>query len=479
MKTLFSAITISFFLIGYLLNAEELLPFFGLGLIFLIAIYLKTLRDKYPIYRNWFCPSYILLLGLIIVCFQTPLNVFCKIAPFTTYMSFRYSDLLTKCTYLGLVCVSSYLCGNLLNPNCRIPDTHKRTDNPVLWPWLFLMPILLSLFIVNIDITAFVSGKDYVGSGAYDRIAHTFSYFEQLLDVDIVIVTSLITYRLIKKNEIVSWKCYIKEFPVVYWVVVGGYMLLRLLSGDRGPVLYTICLIFYSYLMCTKHRFKLLYVLSIVICGALTITIIGITRGGNLDQSFSERLEAAMNKEEMSRPSILPPTQELATSINTEFIAVHAIDKSNVSYNYGKYTFYALIGSIPGSSAILTTIFGVDMRSTLSSEYITIYDKGLQYSYGLGTSPMGEFYLEFGVVGCIIGLLFLGWLYSYVNKIILGNNKYISVYMIIFALKMASIAIYIPRSSVGSCMSKALYVMLIFWVLNTFFTLFKFKPITQ
>ena len=474
MKPFIILITLISFIIGYAMNIEELLPLFALWLIIYIVYYGRSLCDSNILYRNWFCPSYILLFGLLIVCFQTPLNIFLEKASFTAYMPVRYERYLVQCSYLGLLSVAAYISGGLVNPNCSIPPSHKKTKY-VLWPWLVLLPVMLGLFVININIANFLSGSDYIGSGGYNRSANLSSYFEQLLDVNIIIVTSLITFRQINKCEVLSFKKFLGSFPAIYWIVVAVYLILRLLSGDRGPVLYALCLIFYSYLMCTKHRFKLATVLILILVAAIATTLIGITRTGNLDQSFIDRLESAIQEDNISKPSILPPTQELANSINTEFIAVDAINNSGQSYNYGKYTFYALISSIPGSSYILSNLFDVDMRSTMSSEYITIYDKGYRYSYGLGTSPMAEFYLEFGAFGCMLGLFFLGWLFSYVNQVILGNNRNISIYIIIFSLKLASVAIYIPRSSVGTCMAKAFYIVIIFWVLNKLFNVFRVK----
>lgn len=245
-----------------------------------------------------------------------------------------------------------------------------------------------------------------------------------------------------------------------------------MLSGDRGPVLYSGCLVFYSYLMCTKYKFRLTTVLILIVSAALFTTILGIARDGDLNQSFIDRIENASSNSGDRKPSVLSATQELANSVNTEFIALKASEENNFKHTFGKYTFFALVGSIPGSSFILGNIFGIDMRDTMSSEFITIYHSGSAYGFGLGTSPMAEYYLEFGMIGVIIGFYFLGWLFNHLDHVVFGANAKTPIWLIIITLKLSSVAIYIPRSSVPSCISKALYTLIIFLALNFCFNLF-------
>jgi len=224
--------------------------------------------------------------------------------------------------------------------------------------------------------------------------------------------------------------------------------------------------------MCSKHRFKLLTVIAIILVAAMFTTFMGVVRGGDLNKSFIERVESASTVSGNEKPSVLPSTQELANSVNTEFIALRAGNENQFDYTYGKYFFYALIGSIPGSSYILSNIFGVDLRNTMSSEYITIYHSGFRYGYGLGTSPMAEFYLELGILGVCLGFIFLGWLFNHLDYAVFRANFKTPMWFIIVTLKLSSVAIYIPRSSVPSCISKAIYTLIIFLVLNAVFQLF-------
>lgn len=471
---IFYASLIVVFLIGFLLDLEALIPI-GWWLVALsIVIYFrcKKKEDKYT--SNWLNPSYLLLFGILIVALQTILNVTVGLAPFSVYISESYEKYLTKATYIGFISVVTYLLGNCIKIR-PIQIKAKWRMNYALSPWLVLMVVFFSLFIIHIDIASFISGSTYAGSGAYNRVIESSGYYEQLLEVSFVIIVSIVTYTNLGKTNKLKIREFLISFPIVFWIVLILYMLLRMLSGDRGPVLYSMCLILYSFLMCTKHRFSLITVVSLIVGAAFFTTLLGVVRNGNLNQSFWERVENASLVDNVKKPSVLSSTQELANSVNTEFIALSASEAPDFNHTYGKYTFYAIIGSIPGSSYVLTNFFGVNLRETMSSEFITVSHFGNNYRFGLGTSPMAENYLEFGILGIVLGFIFLGWCFNHLDYVVFRSDARTPLWLIIIALKLSSVAIYIPRSSVAGCISKALYTLIIFLVLNFVFQLFQRK----
>lgn len=467
--------------IGYMLESSSFLSVgWGLVLVAVVAYFMHKKRQL-GVVNNWLNPSYLLLLVIVIVSLQTIINISVGIAPFSTYMPSTYRPYLIQATYVGFISIIAYLCGNSVRiAHFRIIS--KRRREYVLTPWLILLLIFFVLFLINIELAEFINGSVYIGSGAFNRDVSNSGYYEQLLDVTLVIVTSIVTYRNLGKQEKMTIRSFLSSFPIVFWVVLILYVLLRMLSGDRGPVLYSICLVFYSYLMCLKHKFRLITVMAFIGSAALFTTLLGVARSSDLNLSFMERIESASLNSENNEPSVLYATQELANSVNTEFIILKASHEEGFSFTYGKYTIFALIGSIPGSSYLLSNIFGVNMRDTLSSEFITKYHLGSQYGFGLGTSPMAEFYLEFGLIGIIIGFYFLGWLFNHLDYSVFQANEKKPIWLIIISLKLSSLAIYIPRSTVPGCVSKALYTLIIFLVLNYFLQLFaktKFRKIEK
>lgn len=47
---------------------------------------------------------------------------------------------------------------------------------------------------------------------------------------------------------------YLKSIPMLLLLVIGFYMGLRMMSGDRGPVIYTGLMLFYSYVITTQKK---------------------------------------------------------------------------------------------------------------------------------------------------------------------------------------------------------------------------------
>lgn len=446
-------------------------------LLYSIIAWVYHLAHQDKLYKNAICVSYIILLSLLVVNLQTTLNVFFGVGEFTEYLKFNFQKYYFKCYYLGIISITAFMLGCCYYKNGIGSNRNRTSDDaaPSVAIWLCLLPLVFFMFVININLAAFISGSDYVGSGGYQREISTSSYYEQLLDVNIVIITAIMVKKIRHQSNSVDLRTFIASFPIVYWIVVVGYILLRLLSGDRGPVLYSLCLLFYAYIMCSHKRIGLVTAIVLIAIGASFITTLGIVRGGDLNESFSERVQTALTSENDKAPSICPSTQELANSVKSTYIAVEDLETDRTNYTYGKYNLFALISCVPGSSYVLSKLLGINLRETLSAEYITISYMGYKYSFGLGTSAVAEFYLDGGLLFCIIGFILVGMLYRCVDEIILGNKRSYPVWIIIVALKLASTAIYIGRASAASSLAKALYCAIIFLALNFIVSLFQSK----
>jgi len=334
--------------------------------------------------------------------------------------------------------------------------------------WSILSFVLLCAFIVNIDINSFLTGLDYEGSGASDRIIKKSSYFEQLLNCSVVVVLALQSRRLAQSNEPVELKTFLASYSPMFKLTIFVYILLRLLSGDRGPVIYTICAIVFSYWIISRKKVSFIKFASFVLCAAICVTALGIVRGLDKELSFADRVADAqgiMSKNELR--SVCKPTQELANSVNCNFIAVHDINEGVTSYKYGAYNFIALIGSIPGSSFVLSKVFGVNLHDYMSSEYLTISYFGKNYPFGLGTTAVADFYLDFGALVSFLLFFFCGVIYKKIDYMYtIQPLRKASIPMIIFIIKISSIAIYTSRFSFAGTMASALYIIIIYYVIH-------------
>ena len=106
------------------------------------------------------------------------------------------------------------------------------------------------------------------------------------------------------------------------------------------------------------------------------------------------------------------------------------------------------------------------MRSSfLCAEYITRSFFGDYYPYGLGTTTTAEGILDFGLLGCFLLNLIFGFLLKRID-ILFTYTKQMSMLVVIVALKFASESIYLPRFSYTGMLSKAIYIVILFFVVN-------------
>ncbi|MBD5585002.1 MAG: oligosaccharide repeat unit polymerase [Clostridia bacterium] len=443
---------------------------FSLTLIyFLLSLY------KFNPNRNqkivWLTPSNFLLLGLIIVNLQTLLNVYFNYGTLDFYLEAASNESMKDTVlYFSIIGFNFYFIG-LESFKFDINKGHRNRKLTTISLWGYLTAIVFIYFLMNIDLISFMTGMTYRGSGAYDRIREDSEFAENLLNVFFTIYISIYAYNHFLDKRTVNFKAFIKEIPLIFWIPFLLYVLLRALSGDRGPVIYNILLLFFAYFMVVQPKIKLLYVLSGLFFGASLVTIMGIARGLATDKSVGAKFSEAIEMSSDSKPSIFPATQELGNSINCNFIAVTDIEEEKTHYRYGANTLFNIISAVPGTYSITRKMLDIDPVQFSTSEYLTVSLFGAQYRFGLGMSAFSEFYLDGGLLGIVCGFFFLGVLYKFVDTVVLNPSRY-SIYVIIFVLKLASICVYLPRSSMGYGIGKALYGVIIYYILNHLFILF-------
>lgn len=439
----------------------------------LLYLYYKVgARRDSVLYNSWLRPTYLLLISLLIVNFQSILNALMGLAPIEAYLkSSSYSSCAGSVLSLSLACTTSFLIGsNLVVKPFKFRNTRRVNSALSLKIWTLLSIVFFILFVAHINLYSFLSGIDYENSGAADRVASTSSYYEQLFNTAMIVVLAIFSNSMCCIKHL-SLLAYIRKMPKMFLVVSCLYILLRMLSGDRGPVIYTICAFLYSYLLVSKKHIKLRYVIVMLLFGSIGITLLGIARDLDKDMDFTKRIQTAATEIHSSDavPSLSNVTQELANSVNCTFISVYDIKNEKVQFRYGEYSLFSLIGSIPGSSFVLTKFFGVNLREKMSSEYITTSYFGKYYPLGLGTSAVADFYLDFGILGAIIMFFFMGVFYRKIDyEYVYNQLGPLTVVWTIIILKISSLAIYTPRSSFASTFSSALYIAIIYYVINIF-----------
>ena len=433
---------------------------------FIIGIY----KEK-DIYTFWVRPSNIFILSLLVVNLQILLNSYLGLDSISAYLGTdKYSQYTGKTLIFGCIGINAFLIGNMFK-------VHPKHNKCLCYPkgvllWVIFSVIIFLLWFVNIDLLSFITGMDYQGSGAADRESSSFSIFETLFDVFVTITVSIITRNnLLKGKDGWSIIKYIRSIPFVFLIVVSIYIILRLLSGDRGQALYMGLMFFFSFIIVSGKRIRLSILILLISLGAFSMTTLNVIRGfRNPNETFSHKVERAFNamSEEKGIKTISPLTHELANSVNCNFIAIHDIDRGVTDFKLGAYNACGLIIGIPGSNRISQALFGLNMYRYATSEYVTISFFGENYQVGLGTTVLVDFYLDFGILGMIIGLLIVGIIYKLVDSSIINHPT--NIFLIIIVLKFASMAIYIPRASLAFVGCRIIYTFIVYKLVSFLFT---------
>jgi oligosaccharide repeat unit polymerase len=449
----------------------------GLTLLFVLTCIRLNCKRRPQIYKNIANASYILLVGLLIVNFQTIANTIVGFAPISYYLnSYDYSLYTGKVTFMSCMAVCSMVWAHsVYNPKKKIIKNDIYINVGNLWIYLSLAAFIA--FLLHINVSFFISGEDYFNSGGYDREIKSYAVYEVLFDV----FNTISLASIIKRNSsyrIQNFFEFIKKLPWIYTAINCIYVFLRLVSGDRGPVIYTLLMFFFAFIYMTKIRLKPILIVLLGIIAIFSIAMLNVMRSEDSSLNLTDRILYGLQDRQgkIEQNSISPYTQELASSVNCNFIAINDIHKGKTDYKYGQYSFLQLLGAIPGFSSIYQKFFGANYMG--SGEYITRSYSGNYYSYGLGTTPVAELYLDFGCIGVILGFILIGIVYKHVDYKLLSKRDSSMISLILF-LKFASMCIYLPRSSLFFIATKGFYIVFFYMSITLILSLFSKKVINS
>lgn len=414
-------------------------------------------------------PFFILLLSCTIVNFQGIIDH--DLLGYSNFFDeFKLERFTDKCLYLAVIGQTSLTLG-YINYNPRF--SKRRINESFLNSKVLsiLLIIAFCLFILFIDVKAFMIGDaSKVNNGSAEREVGTFSlYSEVLLTAIIIIYISTNAFRLRCLNKKIGIKDYIHSYGIPFWIVYLAYLFLRLLSGDRGPVIYNLAILYFGYVYVSGFRLSLKGTLVLLFIGALAITLMGIARQQSTTLSFIDKVSTASTTfQDSENNSILPVTSELAGSGKIAAIAINGTEeKKSLHYGYGQYEICTIVLKIPFLSRLILSIFPKAKLTDLStSELFTREVLGANYTYGLGTSAIGESYLDLYIFGPILVFFLFGMLYKRADICIL-NRKLVSPYMLTLLMYMSGYAIYVGRSSFAFVLSGAIMTVIIQYVIGT------------
>lgn len=431
----------------------------------LIIFYSK--REKYVLLkRQFFKHSNLVILGFIIVHFQYYIDLSLGnidvdetniwINSSIILLSFTISLIGLFSFFLGYSSFKKKLVNHIVRMN-TITDTRLLT---------FFAFIFFILYFVTANKVYFLGNYGDVQGG----VGKTATYMSLLMEVFLLasLIQKSINIKVLDFTSI-SFITFIKIFKYDLFFVVLPYLLLVLISGDRGPII-TFSLIYLSgYLYITHKRINIIIIGGLLVFGAFAIGVLGQVRKLSSEMSFIEKVKIVLTDDEMSESSSFSPkTVELAGSVRSLHTIVNYVP-SNHDFMYGRFQFQQISAAVPFISFIYPALFD-DLSSKYkgSASFVTWINQGENPLYGEGTTSITDFYVDFGIIGVLIGMFLFGYIIRFM-EITMYVSHTNSIFLTILFMVYFSKSIYIARSSVFFELRTVVWVFIVLSVYKLFF----------
>lgn len=203
---------------------------------------------------------------------------------------------------------------------------------------------------------------------------------------------------------------YSKKSRIIVYLIFGLYMVLGVLSGDRGSWLYKVIVLFWLHIQYTP-KFNKRNFLKFIIVGVILIYIVGVIKNVRNTDLDNISISFILENISLDKSPIIAAIAEMGGSMS---ICLLLIKFGNSIWPYGNTYLTAILGAV--SSRIFTAIGGeyINLDSWFSKEYLNLE------TYGAGFSLLGEAYLNGGFVKSQFYLIVLG---IFVGYLLSWNNK--------------------------------------------------------
>lgn len=325
------------------------------------------------------------------------------------------------------------------------------SDNRVLF---FIGVPLIILFLVTIN-TSSTDAIEVSGVSGYSGL---------MLEALIIAYVILNCRNIVLSGKrTVSIKDYVvaQRSPIILAAI---YIFIKLLIGDRGPIIISVLAFTLGYIYVTKAKVSLLKLAFFIITASFIMNVIGLARRLDKSESFLNRVNTTIeNREILYYPSsFLPNTRELASSVRTLHISVSNVPSYITHFN-GLFFIEDLMLFIPSLRSTFIRVFDIPKQFSSSAQFITWISLGENRTWGTGTSSVADTYLDFGIFGILIVYFIFGYL-SRGMELVIASNAAVSILVLVCVFLVFSYSVYIPRSTILYSLNKFAYVLFFIFI---------------
>lgn len=427
-----------------------------------ISLYFTDNSKGSVCYHKLLRPSFLLLLGMTIIALQNSVDLLLGNYD-VSYQVFYHPNIIVKGVAYASMAIVAFIIGYT---NTKHPLSHRvaHSQTTPLTILITLSTIFFFLFLTTVD-SNFLSGKTYVESGSIDS-SHT-NNSEFFLGICYAGV--LIQYAINNAGRGLNFRKFISGIPKIFLIIFISYLILRLISGAREPVIRNILIFVFSYIYTSRKQPIKNYVLFIFLfLASFFLSIISIGRGV-ISEDLSEKYKVGTSIYE-TRNSFSPSTTELAGSQFCDMAAINEFERHNNEFLKGSIQGrYVLVLFIP--NRLLQHIWPIDTSMQGSAYYLTVKEKGYKSNIGLGTTLQTDFYVDFGIVGMLICLFLIGVLFKRLDLALYTPPQYAySLLTTVFLIYISACSFYLSRSAFIPMLRIPLYIFILLYINRKVYT---------
>lgn len=474
-STLLLGVSLVFYVILYsLMQSERLNPIFSTKiLLFNLLILLIFFLQEEPYFnlkKQYVRITTIFILGYIVVFFQLHLDyILGNIQESFTRLWVNFY-IVPKSLIISSIGLVAFLFGYSVKKQIgnKISSQSTKVKLP-LGGYNFISTAFLIIFLLTID-PLYVAG----GYGIFE-MGETARFCSILFELSFTagLVQHIINLNIENKNSITPLK-FIKSIGYFRIALLIIYGIVVLASGDRGPVIYLCVGIAASYIVLSKFKISILRFVGVFFIASLTVSSLVVIRNNeNTNTPILEQLfDALLGKEHdggyvalKDVNSVSNSTMELSTSIRTLHNSVNEVPEKTPFF-YGQFQLLQIVTIVPLAQQVVKSTLDIKDTELTSAKYVTELVGAKNGSEG--TSCIADLYLDFGVLGVILGMFGFGYYTRFIEVEALGKNFSVKTISIISFIIICQYAIYIPRATILFNLRNIVWIWAIMNIIQVF-----------
>lgn len=412
-------------------------------------------KEKYDILKNnYLKPSLIYFLGYVLVYFFEYIAYVIGEYDNITGIEFVDPYIINEaaiCSLCSMVmCLIGYNSVSEKKSGLNIVPCKAKIGNVV----DFILFVLVVVFYFSTDPSYFKGGYSYIMNNG--GVSFLSEISQKMIHACQLVYTIDKVYNICNK---IPLKNYICSYSPLYYISMLSYLVLVLFSGDRGPIIYIGIIYIATFYIVNRIKLRLHTCVIGFVCAAVVISMLGTIRMLEGDFSFDKIAEAYEYRQMRfeNESSLFVNTSELSRIVRVYHVLYDYADNFGLFYGFGLLD--QILGIIPGLRYFLYPLIGYDNEVVSTSNIATAL---LHSDHGMGTTCIGDIYINIGFYGTIIFSLCVGVILRKVDVAIYNLNRISNIYMSFFSLAVLSFSIYIPRSVYSIPLNVSFYALLIY-----------------